>query len=244
MSIPNDTRPLSERVYERISSDIIDGKIPAGSALVQEQVAAQYGVSRTPVRDALTKLTHDSLATLVQGKGYIVNDLTDRQVEDVYEVRHALETLAARQSCGHHTSAQLVRLRALIDESEILDPQDATELFRLSRSFHAGLVEPCPNRYLLGILNSIWDDPIQRRITMTYEQGAEHQSKVVADHRRILEAIKNNDADTVAEVLKYCHNPADRRNRTRSNPPTGKPGAGQPGTGQPDIGSNGRTAPL
>lgn len=214
-TVPNDNRPLSERVYDLISSDIFNGKITAGSTLIQEQVAAQYGVSRTPVRDALAKLSHDSLTTLVPGKGYIVNDLTDRQVEDVYEVRHTLESLAARQACGRHTPAQLVRLRALLDEAEILDPQDAAELFRLSRAFHVGLVEPCPNSYLLGVLNSIWDDPIQRRITMTYDQGVEHQGKVVADHRRILEAVIDNDPDTMAAVLKYCHDPMDERSGQR-----------------------------
>lgn len=206
-----DPRPLAVRVYEQISSDIIDGKIAPGSALVQEQVAAQYGVSRTPVRDALTQITLEGLATLVPGRGYIVNDLTDQDVKDVYEVRYALEALAARQACGQHSPAQLVRLRAMIDEFETVDPSDAAGLFRMGRQFHTALIEPCPNEYLRTTLAAMWDHPIQRRITMTYRQGPEHQTKVARDHRRILEALKTNDPDTVTAVLRICHDPSDYR---------------------------------
>ncbi|WP_427006193.1 GntR family transcriptional regulator [Pseudarthrobacter sp. H2] len=206
-----DRRPLAVRVYEQISSDIIDGKIAPGSALVQEQVAAQYGVSRTPVRDALTQLTLEGLATLVPGQGYIVNDLTARDVKDVYEVRYTLEALAARQACGRHTATQLIRLRSMIDEFETLDPYDAAGLFETGRQFHAALIEPCPNQYLRTTLAAMWDHPIQRRITMTYRQGPEHQQNMARDHRRILEALKIHDADTVTEVLRFCHDPNDAR---------------------------------
>lgn len=210
-TLPSDARPLAERVYEQISSEIIEGHIAPGTALVQEQVATQYGVSRTPVRDVLTRLTHEGLATLVPGHGYVVNDLTDQDVSDVYEVRHVLETLAARKACGTHTPLQLLRLRGLVDESALLDPLDAHGLFQLSRQFHMALVEPCANDYLRSVLESVWNHPIQRRITMTYTQGPEHQAKVVSDHRRILAALTANDADTVAEVLRVCHDPSDRR---------------------------------
>ena len=210
-TLPNDARPLAERVYELISTEIINGQITAGSALVQEQIGSHYGVSRTPVRDALTRLTHEGLATLIPGQGYIVNNLTDQDVEQVYEVRRVLETLAARQACGMHTPLQLLRLRTLVDESELIDAEDAAELFRLSRQFHAGLVEPCRNSYLLGILDSIWAHPIQLRITMTYQQGREHQAKVVADHRRILHALTAVDVDAFAQALTACHDATDLR---------------------------------
>ncbi|WP_423183373.1 GntR family transcriptional regulator [Arthrobacter sp. NyZ413] len=206
-----DTRPLAVRVYEQISSDIISGTIQANTMLVQEQIAAQYGVSRTPVRDALTQLSLEGLATLVPGRGYIVNSLSAKDVEDVYEVRYTLEALAARQACGLHTPQQLIRLRAMVDEFETIDPNDAEELFRMGAAFHAALLEPCPNTYLRNTLAAMWEHPIQRRITMTYRQGAEHQAKIAQDHRKILEALKTNDPDTIAEVLRYCHNPKDDR---------------------------------
>lgn len=216
-----DPRPLAVQVHERISSDIIDGKFPPGSALVQEQVAAEYGVSRTPVRDALTQVAQEGLATLVPGQGYIVNGLTEQDVEDVFEVRYAMEALAARQACGRHSPIQLVRMGATVDELAALDPSDAQALFLMGRQFHSALVEPCPNAYLRSMLAAVWAHPIQRRITMTYRQGPEHQAKVAADHRRILDALKSNDPDTIVELLRYCHDPADHRpGPAAQGPPT------------------------
>lgn len=111
----HDTRPLAVRVHEQIASEIVSGSLKPGTALVQEQVAAQYGVSRTPVRDALALVAMEGLATLVPGSGYVVNDLTAQDVQNVFEVRYHLEQLAMAQAMGRHSPAQLVRLRALID---------------------------------------------------------------------------------------------------------------------------------
>lgn len=207
--MPNDVRPLAVRVYEQISADIISGTIEPGSALAQETVAAQYGVSRTPVRDALTQLTLEGLTTLVPGKGYIVNQLDEREIENVYEVRYALESLAVQRAAGAYTPQQLVRLKGLIDETEIVDPADSAELFRLGRAFHLALVEPSGNDYLRGVITSIWNHPIQHRITLTYRQGPEHQAKVIHDHRRILQALKDQDIARAVEVLAHCHDVRD-----------------------------------
>jgi len=200
---------LAVRVYEQISADIISGTITPGSALAQEHIAAQYGVSRTPVRDALTQLTLEGLTTLVPGKGYIVNQLDEREIENVFEVRYALESLAVQRAVGSYTPKQLVRLKNLVDETEIVDPQDTDELFRLGRAFHLALVEPSGNDYLNGIITSIWNHPIQQRINMTYRQGPQHQAKVIHDHRSILQALKDQDIALAIDVLAHCHDVKD-----------------------------------
>lgn len=206
---PKDLRPLAEQVYELITADIATGRISSGTALVQEQVAAQYGVSRTPVRDVLTRLSLEGLTTLVPGRGYIVNQLDESEVADVFDVRYALEALAVHRACGHYTPQQLLRMNNLTEEMAIIDPSDNLELFRLGQAFHIALVEPAGNSFLLSVLTSVWNHPIQKRITMTYRQGADYQEKVVDDHRRILEALRSEDVDRATELLRLCHDVTD-----------------------------------
>lgn len=206
---PKDLRPLAEKVYELITADIATGRIPSGTALVQEQVAAQYGVSRTPVRDVLTRLTLEGLTTLVPGRGYIINQLEETEISDVFDVRYALEALAVQRACGHYTPQQLLRMSSLTEETALIDPSDNLELFRLGQAFHIALVEPAGNSFLLSVLTSIWNHPIQKRITMTYRQGTDYQNKVVDDHRQILEALKAKDATRAIEVLRHCHDVTD-----------------------------------
>lgn len=205
----HDARPLAERVHDQIATHIVDGTLKPGTALVQEQVAAQYGVSRTPVRDALTQVAMEGLATLVPGRGYVVNDLTTQDVSNVFEVRYHLEQLALTQAIGKHTPAQLVRLKALIDEFETLDATDAEEQFRLGKEFHLKLIESCPNAYLRETLASIWEHPIQRRITRAYALGPEHQAAVASEHRNILAGLDSGELDSIILALGRCHDPGD-----------------------------------
>lgn len=200
----SDNRPLAAQVYDRICADIVDGTMPPGAPLAQEQIAAKYGVSRTPVRDALVQVAADGLATAVPGQGYVVNELTDHDVHNVYEVRQALEVLAATQACGLHTPRQLVRLKSLIDEYETVDHADVEELFRLGIAFHSALVEPCPNTYLLKLLADVWVHPVNRRISRTLHYTQEQQATVANDHRQILDALSRNEPGAMAEILAGC----------------------------------------
>lgn len=202
-----DTRPLAERVHDRLASEIIDGTLKPGSALVQEQIALQYEVSRTPVRDALTQIAMEGLATLIPGSGYVVNDLTAQDIKNVFEVRYHLESLAVQQSMGNYSPKHLVRLRALIDEFETIDSDDTEEQFRLSKDFHLMLVDPCPNKYLVETLQNIWAHPIQRRITRMYNLGPEHQASVIRAHREVLQYVTDQEYNKLIETLRYCHEP-------------------------------------
>ncbi len=197
------TRPLSERVYDRISNEIVTGVVEPGAPLVQEQLAEEYGVSRTPVRDALNRLVHEGLATLVPGAGYFATTLTRSAVEEVYEVRKALEVMAIRQCGAKYTPLQLARLELLIAEGAA--SADSEELFIATRAFHLGLAAPASNGFLLKTLESVWDNPVQRLISRSYPLDDAKLERVANDHRKILAAARANDLETLIPLLDLCH---------------------------------------
>ncbi|MCZ9883061.1 GntR family transcriptional regulator [Arthrobacter sp. B2a2-09] len=196
-------RPLSEHVYDRISNEIVNGVVEPGAPLVQEQLAEEYGVSRTPVRDALNRLVHEGLATLVPGAGYFATTLTRSAVEEVYEVRKALEIMAIRQCGAKYTNLQLARLELLIAEGAA--SADPEELFTATRAFHLGLAAPAPNGFLLKTLESVWDNPVQRLISRSYPLDDAKLERVADAHRKILAAARANDLETLIPLLDLCH---------------------------------------
>lgn len=197
---PRDQRPLPVRVYEQLRDLIVTGDLAEDSQLVQEQVAESLGVSRTPVRDALNRLAHEGLVTWNPGHGYLVNGLTSREIREVYEVRRTLELEAARLACGRHGAALLARLTALIEEMAAADPKDSTIHFELNRQFHRTLVEPCDNHLLLKMLDTLWDHPVNRRITRSYLQEAGSSEAMIAEHRELLAAAADSDQSLLVDL--------------------------------------------
>lgn len=192
--------PLPERVYEHLRDQIVDGELPADAALVQEQIATSLGVSRTPVRDALNRLTHEGLATWVPGSGYVVNGLTERDIAEVSEVRRTLELSATRMACGRHDPASLARLTALVEEMAGTHSGDGAAQFELNRRFHRALVEPCGNMLLLKMLDSLWDHPVSRRITRSYVSESGNVALMVEEHRELIAAAAADDLDKLAAL--------------------------------------------
>lgn len=196
-----DGRPLAERVYEAVRDSIVDGALVADQQLVQNEVAEILGVSRTPVRDALNRLTHEGLVTYVPGLGHVVNGLTAQDVVDIYQVRLTLETLAARMAAGRHSSAELARLRSLIEEMAVESDGSAARYFDLNRDFHLALIGPCGNRMLVQLINTLWDHPVNRRITRSYVRESANVDKMIAEHRELLDVAATGDAERLATLV-------------------------------------------
>jgi DNA-binding GntR family transcriptional regulator len=197
---PRDSRPLAVQVYEQLRDLVVTGELSAEFQLVQEQVAEQLGVSRTPVRDALNRLALEGLVTWVPGKGYVVNELTNRDIVEVYRVRLNLELLATELACGHHDAATLTRLQALIEEMEDADPTDAALQFDLNRHFHRTLIEPCENRFLLKMIDTLWDHPVNRRITRSYVRTSANVAVMLKEHKQLLKAATAHDLERLLDV--------------------------------------------
>ena len=192
-----DPRPLTVRVYERVRDSIVTGQIEPNTQLVQEQVAEALGVSRTPVRDALLQLAHEGLVTRISGGGYLVNDLAEQDIHDIFEVRQGLESLAVRLSFGRHTPGQLTLLRALVDDMAELAADPGAPWFELNRDFHVALIAPCTNRALISILGELWNKPVNRLITRQYVSDPRHIHRMIAEHRALVEAAASTDADAM-----------------------------------------------
>ncbi|HET8594339.1 MAG TPA: GntR family transcriptional regulator [Intrasporangium sp.] len=187
--------PMGMVAYESIRDAIVDGRHEPGSQLVQEQLAEDLGISRTPVRDALNRLTQEGLVTWRPGLGYVVNDLSDEEVIHVHQVRERLESLALELACGRLDRVQEARLRLLIEEMVAADPADAKAQYDLNRRFHQGIIEPCGNPILLTILDQLWDNPLSRRITRSYIHDEKNVHRMIDEHRAILQASLDGDRE-------------------------------------------------
>lgn len=193
-------RPMGAVVYEAIRDAIVEGRIAADEQLVQEQLAVELGVSRTPVRDALNRLSHEGLVRAVLGRGYQVIDLTDQDINDVFLVRERLEMLAVEQSAGRLTPLQQARARTNIEEMRATDPADVAAQYELNRRFHQTIIEPCGNAILLGLLDQLWDLPVSRRITKSYLRDAANVAHMVDEHDAILLAAADGDIPRLLEL--------------------------------------------
>ncbi len=196
---------LAERVYDELRAAICDYRLAPNQRLVQKALAAQLGISRTPVRDALLRLSQEGLVRTTPWRGgYLVTEFTEHEVIQIYEVRLALEPIAAELAAGTHSAVQIARLRET-NGSIAGAPADAVaEHYELNRAFHAAVVEPADNAILRRMLDQLWSMPSSLR--MYYHQVATGDSvqAMAAEHAAIIEALELGDG-TLARQRVHAH---------------------------------------
>src|ERR1035437_1960735 len=177
-----DSEPLSEQVYQVLRDAICNGAFPVHTHLVQGELAARLQVSRTPVRDALLRLSQENLVRGVGARGYVVEALSERDVLDIYEVRSSLEVQGALLALPNFSPAALRRLEEL--NENINDPlySDVVQ-YDLNRAFHMAVIEPCPNRLIVKIIRHTWEQPMSRRV-FRRQMAKRHDLPGLADDHR------------------------------------------------------------
>ena len=191
--------PLRQSVYEALVELVIAGRLSAGQHLVETELARQLGVSRQPVREALHRLEAEGWVDLRPNQGAFVHVPTDREVDQLLDVRELLEVETARLAARAATPDQLAQLRAICRDGEAAVAAGDTERFvSLNNSFHAALAEVGGNA-VLAELSAI----VGRRARWYYRLVAplrEHES--CAEHLAMVEAIEAGDDDQAAKVAR------------------------------------------
>jgi DNA-binding GntR family transcriptional regulator len=202
----NGPRPVG--VLERLRALILTGEYGPEERLIEEQLAERLGVSRTPVRQALTMLEAEGLVEITPNRGATVCSFSIEDVWDIYDLRAVLEGHAARRAAGRIERRELERLRELSREMEGLPGQfddheeEIRALVALNQGFHGTIVEASRNRRLERLINRTVEIPLMFKAFYWYTS---HERTISNHyHRQILEARENGDADR-AEIIMREH---------------------------------------
>ncbi|HOJ46245.1 MAG TPA: GntR family transcriptional regulator [Bacillota bacterium] len=186
-------QPLRELVFEAIREAIINGTLRPGERLMEEALAEELGVSRTPVREAIRKLELEKLVIMVPRKGAYVADLTKSDVKEVFEIRRALEGLAAQLAALRATDEQLEKLeRYLVRIGEAIDREDIEQTIEIDEMFHDVLYKAAGNDRLEEMINNLREHIQRYRSTSLAHPGRMKQAFV--EHRKRVEAIGKRDS--------------------------------------------------
>jgi DNA-binding GntR family transcriptional regulator len=184
-------------IEETLRAAILDGRLPCGTALRQQDLADLFGVSRMPVREALRQLEAQALLNVTAHKGAVVAALIQGDAAQTYELRILLESAALRQSIPLLVAADLERAADLIDELE--NQQDYSEIGRLNRLFHMALYSKAPNKRLLRLVE---DGLNEEERFLRFNLEAMGLGKISQDdHRALLQAASDGDVEGSVTLL-------------------------------------------
>lgn len=193
-SAPGDGLRNNEYVFRQLKDQIITGTLAPGSRLIESSVAAQFGVSRTPVREALQRLAIEDLIDVDPMRGMVVHAPDASEIEDVLVVRASLDGLAAALAAQRITESQLARLRLVIEamtEGAAMDKRE--QIVTANRLFHDVIYAAAGNPRLERIAGDLRD--YVRRFSTPPSASPERVQHVLVEHQAILEALERHDPD-------------------------------------------------
>lgn len=197
---------LGGRVFQKIREDILKGRYKEHDELRENTIGKELGVSRTPVREALRQLELEGLVAIIPNKGAYVTGISNKDIWDIYRIRTLLEGLCARWAAKHITDEQIEELEETVLLSEFQmkkgDKYSTDQVAGLDGKFHAILYEASESRMLAHVLSD-FHKYVQaaRKSSIVSEERAK---KSIQEHKMILQAIKDRDAD-LAEKLANEH---------------------------------------
>jgi DNA-binding GntR family transcriptional regulator len=182
--------------YEMVKAAILDGTFEPGAPLVEVQLAEWCGVSRTPVREALTRLEHDGLIERSE-RGQVVRKRSPEEILDIYEIRVVLETMAARLAAERHTRIDKVRISKTLERWQSATEDMAPgELMTLNQELHRATWIASHNQTLIDLLERLALHLGRYPATTLTAPG--RLKTALAEHTHLVEAIFARDPDAAA----------------------------------------------
>lgn len=191
------------QIYERVRQDILDGRYERGESLIEQKLAQEFGVSRTPVREVLRQLELDGLVGSIPNRGVFVIGITQEDIQDIYEIRRRIEGLAALWAADKMTAEEFIELENIYNLMEFYAPKyDVSQVAKLNTQFHEVIFKAAHSKYLKNMLSNF----------QAYIQWARYASLKVPgrmeaalmEHKGIVEAFRQKDG-ILAERLIMEH---------------------------------------
>lgn len=193
--------PLRDVVFNTLRRAILTGELKPGERLMEIHLANRLGVSRTPIREALRKLELEGLVTMIPRRGAEVAQITEKNLQDVLEVRRALDALCVELACDRITSEEKEALKKACDGFEkATKTGDATTIAEVDVAFHDIIVQATGNRRLIQLINNLSEQMYRYRFE--YIKDEKEHDNLVNEHKMIYESILRGDKEKAAEAAK------------------------------------------
>lgn len=192
---------LREKIVDYLKESIIKGHLKPGERISEPELAERFGVSRTPVREALRQLESEGFLTVLPRKGATVSPITDKDVQEFYAIKSLLEGYAARLACERMTEKDIRRMEELNEQMRVFaEKEDVKHFFNCDNRFHDVFLKACGNDKLYNLVHSLVQQFERFRITALSVPGRMKNS--VRQHEEIIEAFRRGDAEKVEKLVK------------------------------------------
>lgn len=204
----NEYLPLRDVVFNTLRRAILRGELKPGERLMEIQLANKLGVSRTPIREAIRKLELEGLVLMIPRRGAEVAEITEKNMQDVLEVRKALEKLAAELACDRISPEQVVEMRKAAKEFEdILKTGDVTQIAEADVRFHDVICFATDNQRLITLLNNLREQ--MYRLRVEYLKQKECYPQLLEEHDLIIQTIEEGRKEEACAIVeKHIYNQA------------------------------------
>lgn len=201
--------PLRDVVFNTLREAILRGDLVPGERLMELQLAAKLGVSRTPIREAIRMLEQEGLAITIPRKGAIVAGMTEKDMQDVLEIREALEELSVQVACDKITDEEVAKLRENMENFETsLKSGDLKRMAEADVEFHDVIYQATDNPKLINMLNNLREQMYRYRVE--YLKNPSNHEQLLREHEAIYRGIMEKDKDAVTEMIrKHISNQVD-----------------------------------
>ncbi len=193
------SEPMNQKVYKIICNDILDGVLPFGAQLSEKDIAADLGISRTPVREAMLRLQNEGLVEIHPQSGTYVFSPTTEDIINVCEMRLLLESAAIENAINRENTELVTSLRSLLEQSSTALTKDLQTCHRLDTSFHTAIIAADRNPFLKQAYTVVSNriHALRQLLPMSHDRlaTATHQ------HSEIIDAIEHRNADEAKQLI-------------------------------------------
>lgn len=193
--------PLRDVAFHTLQEAILSGELKPGERLMEVQLAKKLGVSRTPVREAIRKLELEGMAVTIPRKGAVVAKMTEKDMEDVLQVRRALEELAVQIACEQISMSQMKELKEAMEEFEkATKGDDMKAVTNADVRFHEIIYCSTGNKRLMSIMSNFSEQMYRYRVE--YLKEKENYPVLVEEHRQIVDNLQKRNQEAVVEIMR------------------------------------------
>lgn len=193
--------PLRDVVFNTLRQAILTGELKPGERLMEIHLADRLGVSRTPIREAIRKLELEGLVIMIPRRGAEVAQITEKSMNDVLEVRRALDALCVELACDRISEEELEALRLACENFEkAVATKDIKSIAQADVELHDIITKATGNQRLISLINNLSEQMYRYRFEYIKDSG-QHE-RLIGEHRVIYESLVKKDKETACKAVK------------------------------------------